>query len=422
MEVFDAWEAGELIGEDSSEPGLVPRLPRTHITKTDLVPTLGVRDCDLVELAKDILARRVCIKANSKTQSRLTLPDWCRDKKIDRIIMNELMSKFKKHPVPCKDAGWVPYTDEAWDELCAEKNFSPAIVRNIWVEMKKYTDGDKWLNGRANPMNPSTDKSVGGLAPKVFFDALEKFTKVVVAGARPGGANAVYDCKHADSVVDVISSLQSYADTPVPVADYPKTFVLFAYSTSGDPVPVSRSDVFAIARAAKHVAECEEDEDEFINDEDEEAQKPPEIPVPMLFIGSTKLHDVVSAASNLKDTTWSVHTVHYTPSIRAGFKKSDLDALPHVTLSLSYPRSLAEGDLFRGFKKFTGIQKPLDWNHVCPVGAVDWNDGLCGVDHDLLEQLLKPSLTAKKSTLVNIWGGGNITEIALVRLILLLYS
>jgi len=62
-----------------------------NITKTDLVPTFGLRDSDLIELARDILARRVYIKNNSKTRGKLTLADWCRDKKLDRIIMNELL-------------------------------------------------------------------------------------------------------------------------------------------------------------------------------------------------------------------------------------------------------------------------------------------------------------------------------------------
>jgi hypothetical protein len=112
MEVFEAWEAGTLIGEDGSEPGVIPRLPRTHITKTDLVPTLGLWDCDLEELAKEIMSNRVCIKHNAKTKQKMTLPEWCKGKKLDRIIINELMSKFRGFPVPCKDADWVTYPDE----------------------------------------------------------------------------------------------------------------------------------------------------------------------------------------------------------------------------------------------------------------------------------------------------------------------
>ena len=142
----------------------------------------------------------------------------------------------------------------------------------------------------------------------------------------------------------------------------------------------------------------------------------------MLFIGNTDVQHVVTAVSHIKDSSWAVHTVHYLPSVRGRFKKSDLDAVAHVTLSLSYPTPNPQRDLFSGFKKFTGIPKPLDWNFITPEGAIDWNGGLCGVNHTLLEQLLKPSLSAKTSTLVNIWDGGNVTEIALVRYILLLYS
>jgi hypothetical protein len=55
LEVFDAWEAGELIGDDGSEPGLVLRVPLTNIMKTDDVPSLGLRDSDLIELRKEII-------------------------------------------------------------------------------------------------------------------------------------------------------------------------------------------------------------------------------------------------------------------------------------------------------------------------------------------------------------------------------
>jgi hypothetical protein len=42
ISVFDAWERDELIGEDGKDPTLIPRLPRAHITKTDVAPTLGL--------------------------------------------------------------------------------------------------------------------------------------------------------------------------------------------------------------------------------------------------------------------------------------------------------------------------------------------------------------------------------------------
>jgi hypothetical protein len=113
ISVFNAWERGELIGEDGKDPTIIPRLPRAHITKIDVAPTLGLQDSDLVLLAKEILEKKVCIKANVACMDRLTLAQWCKEKKLDRVIMNELMWKHKQYMLPCKDTNWVPYDDAA---------------------------------------------------------------------------------------------------------------------------------------------------------------------------------------------------------------------------------------------------------------------------------------------------------------------
>jgi hypothetical protein len=62
ISVFDAWERGELIREDGKDPTLIPRLPRAHITNTDVAPTLGLRDSDLVLLAKEILENKFALR------------------------------------------------------------------------------------------------------------------------------------------------------------------------------------------------------------------------------------------------------------------------------------------------------------------------------------------------------------------------
>jgi hypothetical protein len=91
ISVFDAWKRGELIGEDGKDPTIIPWLPWAHITKTDIAPTLSLRDSDLVLLAKEILENKICIKTNVACRDHLTLAQWCKEKKLDRVIMNELM-------------------------------------------------------------------------------------------------------------------------------------------------------------------------------------------------------------------------------------------------------------------------------------------------------------------------------------------
>jgi hypothetical protein len=174
IEFFNAWEAGELIGEDDKEPyALIKRVPLTDITKTNVVSTLGLRDSHLIKCAKAIIAKKICIKNNSKTRDRLTLIDWCCDTKLDRVIKNELMRKLQQYPLPCKDAGWSLYADKDWDDLADKKNFTDDMVRNVKTDLKKYTDGSEWLKGRANTMNPTTDKSKNGFTPPIFNELLQ---------------------------------------------------------------------------------------------------------------------------------------------------------------------------------------------------------------------------------------------------------
>jgi hypothetical protein len=126
---------------------------------------------------------------------------------------------------------------------------------------------------------------------KSFFDALQKFTTWKVEGKRLADKIVVYDCKHAVSVADVIADLLSNVDTHVLVAKNPKTFVLFAYWTLGDPVLVNKTNVSLIARAAKHVVADDVRQKDFIDNKDEGAEKPPKIPRPMLFIGNMNLQE-----------------------------------------------------------------------------------------------------------------------------------
>jgi hypothetical protein len=113
ISVLDMWERGKLIGEDGKDSTIIPRLPRAHITKTNVAPTLGLRDSNLVLLAQEIIEKKVCIKTNVACKDRLTLAQWYKEKKLDHIIMNELMWKHRLYKLSCKATNWVPYDDAA---------------------------------------------------------------------------------------------------------------------------------------------------------------------------------------------------------------------------------------------------------------------------------------------------------------------
>jgi hypothetical protein len=108
---------------------------------------LDLRDSNLVLLAQEILDKKVCIKTNVACRDRLTLAQWCKEKKLDRVIMNKLMWKHRQYRLPCKDTNWVPYSDAAWEALAEEKGFTLTIVQNIWKDMMHYTEGTNWLAG-----------------------------------------------------------------------------------------------------------------------------------------------------------------------------------------------------------------------------------------------------------------------------------
>ena len=75
------------------------------------------------------------------------------------------------------------------------------------------------------------------------------------------------------------------------------------------------------------------------------------------------------------------------------------------------------------FSKWMGTKKLLD-PIMKPVDAdkVDYNGGVRGLGHRVVEDVMKPTMKKKYVLVVNVWGGGNITEVALINFISLLLS
>jgi hypothetical protein len=55
--------------------------------------------------------------------------------------------------------------------------------------------------------------------------------------------------------------------------------------------------------------------------------------------------------------------------------------------------------------------KPLD------ADEVDYNGGIYGLGHRVVEDVMKPTIKKRRVLVVNVWGGRNITEFALVSFI-----
>ena len=63
--MFDAWEQGKLIMEDSRKlDGVIPKIPQRDITRHDVDRTIGLCDYNMMKLADAILAKEVSIKSN----------------------------------------------------------------------------------------------------------------------------------------------------------------------------------------------------------------------------------------------------------------------------------------------------------------------------------------------------------------------
>jgi hypothetical protein len=65
ISVFNVWERGKFIGEDGKDPKIIPRLPRFHITKIDVAPTLDLRDSTSSSWLRKFSKRRFALRTMS---------------------------------------------------------------------------------------------------------------------------------------------------------------------------------------------------------------------------------------------------------------------------------------------------------------------------------------------------------------------
>jgi hypothetical protein len=138
------------------------------------------------------------------------------------------------------------------------------------------------------------------------------------------------------------------------------------------------------------------------------------VPFPSVWIGSEVLRSVVCSTTLLTTSHVDVHSMLYLPLSRSLFKKPILDSAPSVHISVLYPKSRGSENLFSEWMGITKlldpVMRPLDANEV------DYNGGICGLGHKVVEDVIKSTMKKKRVLVVNVWGGGNITEVALVSL------
>jgi hypothetical protein len=212
----------------------------------------------------------------------------------------------------------------------------------------------------------------------------------------------------AETLEEVIEKLIG----PTQVVDLneaiPRYMIVFGFSAARDPSAVIQTEVSKVIQASMHMMDCQ-----TFDEEDNDAMSM-DVPFPSVWIGSEVLWSVVCSTTLLITSKVDVHSVLYLPPSRSLFKKPKLDSTPSVHISVLYPKSRGSENLFSEWmgitKLLNPVMKPLD------ADEVDYNSGVCGLGHRVMEDVMKPTMKKKRVLVVNVWGGGNITEVALVSL------
>ena len=381
-----------------------PKNPQRDITQNDVDRTIGLRDSEMLKLADAILTKEVSIKGNklpgAQQREGVTLQEWCQTRKRMRIVQNELMAEFRGKDLPSKKE-YVAYADEEWDDLAWEKNLNDETVKNIVIEVEQDKAGLEWLERCGHPFAP-TQRDVDP-TPTIYMEAVAKFAKVNVGSAETSSALR-YNVDVAASLSDALANLPA-----IDRSSKLEIVVVFSYDTQRESLYVRLLDVVSLnARILRE--DDSQDEDAF-------NQPRRVLLAPTIFIcdnaGSV---NVQGFAANSLTRVWSVHRTLYLPSTKRSFRKSMMDPRPVVHLIHCYPTAVDQREEFHTFSEFSGIKKPLDpcWDESLKAPAKDWAGGKCGVALPLLKQALLPALKKYDCRVVNIWGGGNVTVLALV--------
>ena len=318
--------------------------------------------------------------------------------------MNELMAEFWNNELPSKEKEYVEYFDMEWEDLASKKNLTNEALRNIVTEVEADKGGLEWLDRRANQLNSSQRNT--DPAPTVYVQVVEKFAMVRVQSVNSEvGVN--FSVEVAATLKDALTSL--------PVVDNsskPEVVVIFSYDTQGESLYVRANDVSAVNTRILREEE----------NQDEDAYDPPRrvLLAPVVFIcDSVGTVNVQAFAANSQSWIWSAHRTLYLPSTERNFRKFMMDPRPIVHVMVYYPSAIDQGEEFLTFSEFSGIKKELDsvWDESLKPPSEDWAGGKCSVALPFMKQTILPAIKKYDCRVVNIWGGGNVTALALVSIL-----
>jgi hypothetical protein len=212
----------------------------------------------------------------------------------------------------------------------------------------------------------------------------------------------------AETLEEVIQKLTK----PTQVVDLNEAItryiIVFGFNATGDPSSVMRNEVMKVIQASMHTTNCM-----TFDDEDNDAMSM-DVPFPSAWIGSELLRSVVCSTTLVATFQVATHSVLYLPPSRSLFKKPILDSAPSVHISVLYPKSGGSKNLFSEWTRITKFLDPV--MRSLDADEVDYNGGVCGLGHRVVQDVMKPTMKKTRVLVVNVWGGGNITEAALVSL------
>jgi hypothetical protein len=213
-------------------------------------------------------------------------------------------------------------------------------------------------------------------------------------GVVSGGRKVMYECMSAETLEEVIQKLTG----PIQVVDLkeaiPRYIIVFGFSPAGDPSRLMGTKVTKMIQASMHTM------DYSTFDEEEDDAMTMDVPFPSVWIGSEAFQSAVCSSTLLTTSQVDVHSVVYLPSSRSLFKKPKLDSAPSMNISVLYPKSRGSKNLFGEWtgitKLLNPVMKPLD------ADEVDYNGGVCGLGHRVVEDVMKPTMKKRPVLVVNV--------------------
>ena len=249
-----------------------------------------------------------------------------------------------------------------------------------------------------NPTQRDTDPT-----SSIYVEALAKFAKVILYSTN-ATSFLQFRVKVAATLKDALAILPAIEQSLKP-----EVVVIFSYNTHKESLYVRPHHILSVNAC---ILKEEDNQEGNIYNPTRKV-----LLAPVIFIyDSAGSVNVQAFAASLQTQFWSIHCTIYLPSTERLFRKLVMDPRPVVDLILCYPIAVDQREEFHTFSEFFGIKTELNpcWDESLKAPSKDWARGKCGVALPLLKQALLPALKKYNCRVVNIWGGGNVTALALV--------